>query len=261
MDSVASMDMLEYLLKHMGREGLIAAILPSDAEKEILSTQHQQDEIFRNTFPKINQKLFVQCIHGYCTLNFLLSLLKDERERTPLDAPTVLDILNISDFSEVNCIRRLLEVFHVKLHDTLVNERGETAVFLACKRQNLGLLRFLVEELQLSPHIPNHDGITPFMIACQQQDSHGTVEVQRYLHTVHHVDVNAVDKLGETALMKVRGSCCYRVIPFLMTEMKVNPYIKNQAGKMAYESPHFEVNREIIKALQSMGMEIPIKPT
>lgn len=244
-----SIPMLEYLFNEL-KVPLLLKLNATDSES--LSSLLKQDTIFGTTFYRTNRNLLTECVHNFVVFQYITSKFSDEELRTQFDQDTMFTMLEDSPNCDLMSLKLLITKNMIKVDPSVVNKAGDNALFLACKQQNLPLVQYFIEEHGFSPHICNNDGVTPFMAACQQNGGVGTLGVLKYLFEVQHVNVDAKDRNGETALMKVRGSNCYKLVPFLVLEAKVDTSIADNSGKVAYEGSDPQVNFEIVQNMRKL---------
>ena len=122
----------------------------------------------------------------------------------------------------------------VEIHYTEVKaarKDGATALTLACEKDHLEVVRFLVKKGRAGVNCATASGETALLTAC----AHGSVKVVRYLLKQKGVDVNAARPSdGMTPLMLASASGRLDICDVLL-KAKASKALKSASGKTAHQ--------------------------
>lgn len=109
------------------------------------------------------------------------------------------------------------------------NDDGMTALHIACRSNNLELVKFLVDNKASINHQPEGYEITPLMTAC----SYGHMDIVKYLVEECNAKLNLRDSYGYTALMMACERGNLDLIIYLLDNKNIDVNIKNIHGHSA----------------------------
>lgn len=133
---------------------------------------------------------------------------------------------------DINYIYSWLQYFD-RINFDHQNFEGNTVLHLAVINQNLFLINFLLSMLHVKFHIPDHNGLCPFLLAVTTGNI--TIVEKFVLYNFHRLRINRIDKQGNTAL----HIACYAndelMVAYLLNYTNIDIYIPNYNGITAYE--------------------------
>ena len=88
----------------------------------------------------------------------------------------------------------------LKEHESNVAPDTELLLHDAARRNEMGMIKFLIEDIGVSPNVAGRQGMTPLQFAARS----GKTQVVEYLLAQDTIDVSVADERGQTALDAAR---------------------------------------------------------
>ena len=208
--------------------------------------------------------------HKYEVAKYLLTevkcdpYIKNKRGETPIQL-----MISVKSWSDSECTTIINTLISTGVWDpnSTCNSNGDTALHLSAKFPRYTVANYLLTEAKCDPSIRNLNGVTqvqlllPLMISRSDSDIHNLIKA---LISTKKWDPNSsCNSNGDTALhLTMRHHKC-ELAKYLLTEVKCNPYIKNQRGEtpiqllMSVKSWSDSEYTNIINALISTGVWDP----
>ena len=197
--------------------------------------------------------LHIACRHGHSDIvAFLIGEgfsvnCQDNEGNTPLHVSCY--------FSALECTKCLLQA---RCDATLANVEGLTAqtipfsqhsgdmlLHVACRRLDMGILKFLIDEEHYEMNTQNREGDSALHIACKSR----RLNVVQYLLSLDHCDVKFLNQNGDTPLHVACESGDVEIVKSLTFEMQYDMNKLNKKGDTPLHVACNWKNLEVVKYL------------
>ncbi|KAH0788080.1 ankyrin repeat domain-containing protein [Histomonas meleagridis] len=105
--------------------------------------------------------------------------------------------------------------------------KGDSLLHVAARNNSINVMKYLVEQQEIEPTLPNNAGDTPLNIACKE----GKMEIIQYLIEERHVDIEI---LGADSRTPLHNACCCwntNVVRYLVEDCGADIHAKDANGR------------------------------
>ena len=180
--------------------------------------------------------------HRYQLAHYLVSEAKcDPNIKNKKGESPILLMIYIKSWSDSECVDIIDALISTGVWDpnSTCNSNGDTALHLSAKFPRYEVANYLLTEAKCDPSIRNLNGVTqvqlllPLMISRSDSDFYDLIKA--LIPTKKWDPNSSCNSSGDTALhLTMRDHKC-ELVKYLLTEVKCDPYIKNQRGETSIQ--------------------------
>lgn len=121
---------------------------------------------------------------------------------------------------------------------------GVNALIIAAGKNELPMVKYLVEDCKLPVNYQSKDGYFALLLACQNH----CMDVVHYLVETCDADIGLIDKRGYTAVRISVERQYHDLVQYLLDHVKIVPAVPSPAGSAPQEdvSPPLDINSAVI---------------
>ena len=145
------------------------------------------------------------------------------------------------------------EYIYLEISDSIKSEYFEEWLRMATKKQDLCMMRKLIEELNVDPNAEDaEEGFTSIHIAAAQSDA---TTLLFFLSLTTKINVNAQVKSGQTPLLKAIIYGCEEVVRILLAPPNLDVNLTDYCGRTALMLACFYGRKTHAKTIVSMLLD------